>query len=329
MEPRAEAKDQSTGAHPKGAALFVILASLAFSTSGPLARLARPIPPLTVAFARVAIAGSLLLLLDLPSAARSIAAMTARQRATVFGAGAILAVHFALFLAGLDRTSLPAAISLISLEPAAVVICAWALFGLRPSRIEQIGLVMATGGALLISSTAGVGSHRLDGDLMVVGAVVLYGLYVCVARALRDALPGRTYAALVYVAAALTLGVALPFTPGALDVLGSASPPPSRAILAVLGLAFIPTIIGHTAVQLAARRLSPSIVALVPAGETVGGIALSAALLGAIPTSIEIMGALIILAGTTTAIVGADRSASTARSKTSDEGSEIARAEPR
>lgn len=282
----------------------MLLASAAFSTSSPLARLARPIHPLTVAFGRVAIAGAILIALDVPSVIRSIDRMTWRQRRAVFAAGALLAAHFALFLWGLDRTSLPAAVSLVSLEPLSVVVCAWALFGIRPTKREQIGLALASFGALIIAGNAGVGEHRLDGDLMIVGAVVLYGFYVSVARALRDALPARTYAALVYAGAALVLGAALPLTSGALGWT-ALSPPPTRAILAVLALALVPTIIGHTAVQTAARHLSPSIIALVPPGETLGGIAIGAALLGALPTPIEVVGALVILAGSTTAILGA------------------------
>jgi drug/metabolite transporter (DMT)-like permease len=280
----------------------VLLASAAFATSSPLARFARPVHPLTVAFGRVAVAGAFLIALDLPGAARAIRGMTWRQRVTVLAAGVLLAAHFALFLWGLDRTSFAAAVSLVSLEPLSVVVCAWALFGLRPSRREQVGLFLATAGALIISSTAGVGDHRLEGDLLVIGAVVLFGLYVGVARALRDALPSRTYAALVYTGAALTLGAALPLTPGALD---AALPPPIHAAAAIVALGLIPTVIGHTAVQSAARHLSPSIVALVCPGETLGGIAIGIALLGALPTAAEILGAAVILAGSMIAITGA------------------------
>jgi drug/metabolite transporter (DMT)-like permease len=219
----------------------------------------------------------------------------------VLGAGVLLAVHFALFLWGLDRTSLPAAVSLVSLEPLGVVLCSWFLFGIRPTRAEQIGVLVATAGAVLIAQGAGTGEHRLTGDLLVLGAVVLYGFYVAAARGFRDALPARSYAALVYAGATIALAAALPLTPGALDGL---SPPPVRAALAVAALALIPTVLGHTAVQAAARWMSPSTVALVCPGETLGGIAIGAAMLGAVPTPTEIVGASIILGGSTIAILG-------------------------
>ncbi|WP_437952361.1 DMT family transporter [Sorangium sp. So ce296] len=285
----------------RSAALFVVLASLAFAASGPLARYARPVHPLFVAFGRVVLAAVALSLLDLRAIARSAAGLSLRQRAAVLGAGLLLALHFALFLWGLDRTSIAAALSLISLEPLAVVLCAWAFFRVRPTRAEQAGVLLATAGALVIASAAGAGEHRLSGDLMVVGATVLYGLYVSFARALRDALPARSYAALVYASAAVFLAAALPAAPGALE---GVAPPPAHAAVAIVALALVPTLVGHTAVQAAARRMSPSIIALVSPGETLGGILIGALWLGAIPTTTEIAGAAIILAGATVAIFG-------------------------
>ncbi|WP_437505094.1 DMT family transporter [Sorangium sp. So ce1099] len=290
----------------RGAAFFVVLASLAFAASGPLARYARPVHPLFIAFGRVALAAAALSLVDLRSLARSVAALSLRQRAAVLGAGLLLAVHFALFLWGLDRTSLASALSLISLEPLAVVLCAWVFFRVRPTRSEQAGVLLATAGAVIIARGAGAGDHRLSGDLMVVGATLLYGLYVSFARALRDALPARSYAALVYTSAALFLAAALPVAPGALE---GVAPPPAHAVVAIVALALVPTLIGHTAVQAAARRMSPAIVALVSPGETLGGIVIGALWLDAIPTTVELAGAAVILVGATVAILGSSASA--------------------
>jgi drug/metabolite transporter (DMT)-like permease len=128
---------------------------------------------------------------------------------------------------------------------------------------------------------------------------------VSAARHLRDALPARHYAALVYLVAAAALAVST-------LVIGPTSgsvrwPPPAHAVFAVIALALVPTILGHTAVQTAARRLPPAVVALGSPGETVGGILLGAALLGAAPTGTEIAGAVLIVCSATIAIFGANR----------------------
>lgn len=281
------------------AAGFVLVASCAFSTAGPLARAARPADPLLVAAARVLIAALFLFALDLRGVLRDVRALPPRTMGKIFLVGALLGAHFALFLCGLDRTSLPAGISLVSLEPLSVVVWAWLLFRERPSRPEQLGVLLATAGAVVVAQAAGQGEHRLLGDLLVVGSVMLYGLYVAAARALRDTLPARTYAAAVYACAAVALCAALPFLPIA-D--GTTRTPPTASWLAILGVAFIPTVIGHTSVQTAARTLPPATVALVSPGETLGGLAIGLIALQASPKPLEIVGAVIILLGSLIAI---------------------------
>jgi drug/metabolite transporter (DMT)-like permease len=311
LSPEATPEVEATSAdgaaspakRPIGSALFVLLASAAFATSGPLARSARPVEPLVIALGRVALAGALLAALDLPGLLSAVRALPRARRLQVAGAGVLLAAHFALFLVGLDRTSLAAAVSLVSLEPLAVVLTAWAIHGIRPSRLELLGVALATVGAVVVSSGAGTGDHRLSGDLLVIGAVVLYGFYVSAARSLGDHLPARPYAALVYLAAALTLVVVLPIA--GIGAAALALPPHGAA--AIIALALIPTVLGHTMVQTAARRLSPSVVALVSPGETLGSLAIGAALLGAVPSAPELAGAMIVLSGCVLAIRGARR----------------------
>jgi drug/metabolite transporter (DMT)-like permease len=287
-------------ARPRLAATaFVLVASCAFATAGPLARAARPADPLLVAAARVLIAAVFLSLLDLRGVVRSLHALPRRTAGKIFLVGALLGAHFALFLCGLDRTSLPAGISLVSLEPLSVVVWAWLLFRERPTRAEQAGVLLATAGAVVVAQDAGQGEHRLLGDLLVVGAVLLFGLYVAAARALKDALPPRTYAAAVYACAAISLCLTLPLLPAAP---GTTRDPPAASWLAILGVAFIPTVIGHTSVQTAARTLSPATVALVSPGETLGGIVIGLVALRATPKPLEIAGAALILLGSLIAI---------------------------
>jgi drug/metabolite transporter (DMT)-like permease len=283
------------------AALFVVCAGAAFSVASPLARWARPTDPLVVAFGRLAVAAVVLASVDLRALPATVLALTVRQRATVFLAGTLLAAHFACFLWGLDHTSLTAAVSLVSLEPLGVVVCAWGLLGVAPSRPEQVGVLLATAGAVLVAHDAGTGEHRLSGDLAVLAAVMLYGLYLTVARALKDALPPYRYAALVYTSAALVLAVMLAFTPGAF--VAPAWPLEARGWLAIVALGLVPTVLGHTAVQTASRTLPPAIVALVSPGETVGSIAIGAALMGQRPSAGELGGAAVILAGSAVAIL--------------------------
>jgi drug/metabolite transporter (DMT)-like permease len=280
--------------------LAVLVASLAFATSAPLARAASDVHPLAIAAARVALASLVLALVDVRGLASQVRALAPRDRSRVAFAGVLLGAHFALFQLGLSRTSVPAAASLVSLEPLGVVLVAWARFGIAPTSREGVGVAIATIGALLVARAAGQGAHRLEGDLFVLGAVVLYGFYVASARALRDVIATRHYAPLVYGAAALSLLVAIPAAPERV----LAWPSPGSA-LAVVALALVPTIVGHTLVQSAARTASPALVALVSPGETLGSVAIAAALLGETPSIAEALGGAVILAGAAVAATAA------------------------
>lgn len=277
------------------AATIVLVASLAFATSSPLGRLARPAHPLVIAFGRVLLASLVLGLSDARGLFRSWFALEARHKRAVAAAGALLGAHFALFQWGLDTTSIPAAVSLVSLEPLGVVLSAWAAFGISPRPMERVGVLLATGGAVVVAQGAGRGEHRVLGDVLVLGSVALYGFYVTIARGLRDALPARHYAPLVYAFAALGLALALPFAPSTAEArvwpLSVAS-----AVFIVL-LALIPTVVGHTLVQTGARFLSPSVIALVSPGETLGSIAIAAVLFRTLPSATEALGGLVILLG--------------------------------
>jgi drug/metabolite transporter (DMT)-like permease len=279
---------------------LVLLASVAFATSPPLSRLARPAHPVLIACVRVALAASLLAAFDLTGTVRALRALSRVARARVALAGVLLGAHFALFQWGLDQTSLPAAVSLVSLEPLSVVVCAWVFFGIAPRRLERVGVLVATAGAVVIGQGAGEGEHRLLGDALVLGAVVLFGLYVASARALRDVIEARHYVPLVYAAAAITLAVALPFVPTSASA--TFWPLGAGPIAALCALALVPTAVGHTLVQRGARILSPSLIALTSPGETLGSILISMALFAKSPTLLEAAGCAVILCGALLAI---------------------------
>jgi len=136
-------------------------------------------------------------------------------------------------------------------------------------------------------------------------AVALFGAYVAYARGLRDALPATPYAAAVYGTSAIVLA------PLAIPLMWTAPHLPARSVAAIAGLALIPTLIGHTIVQRAARTAPPALVALVCPGETLGAIAIGAIFMGAPPYAREGIGAAIVLVGATLAILGQRKTATT------------------
>ena len=277
---------------------LVALAACAFATASPIAKGLAGLSFAGIGAGRCAVAAVALWAISPVATWRAVRAVDARRRLALVGAGLLLAAHFGLFLAGLLSTSLPAASALVALEPIAVVLTAWMAFGVRPRRREMAGIAIATLGAAVVAQGAGQGEQRLLGDALVLGAVVIFGAYVAFARGLRDALPTTPYAACVYTVAALALApLVLVFDAGAAGI-------PTSTWLGVAALGLVPTLIGHTLVQRAARHVSPSLVALASPGETVGAILIGAAI-GHMPTSLEWTGAAIVVAGACVTVMGA------------------------
>lgn len=271
---------------------------MAFATAGPLGKVAVGVPAVAVACGRTGIAAIAIGLYARREIGPALRALTKTQRRAVALAGVLLATHFALFMGGLATTSLAAAVALVSLEPLAVVLASFVAFGLRPTRRELTGLVLATVGAIVVASAAGSGDHSLAGDALVLACVVFYGAYVAAARGLKDALPPLPYAASVYGVSSLAL------LPAAIILCARADAPPTKALLAIVALGLVPTLVGHTVVQRIARRAPPVLVALVSPGETVGSLAIGAAVMNAAPTLREGLGCVLVLAGATLAVTG-------------------------
>jgi drug/metabolite transporter (DMT)-like permease len=277
---------------------LVALAACAFATASPIAKSIGGLSFAGIGAGRCAVAAVALLAISPVVTWKAVRALDTRRRLALVGAGLLLGAHFGLFLAGLHATSLPAAAALVALEPIAVVVAAWMAFGVRPRRREMAGIAIATLGAAVVSGGAGQGEHRLLGDALVLAAVVIFGAYVAFARGLRDALPTTPYAACVYTVATVALA------PLVLVFDARASGIPASTWVGVAALGLVPTLIGHTLVQRAARHVSPSLVALASPGETVGAILIGAAM-GHMPTPIEWTGAAIIVAGAVVTVTGA------------------------
>jgi drug/metabolite transporter (DMT)-like permease len=252
--------------------------------------MAAPASPLLIAAGRTSVASLLLLGRAPRQILEEIRRTTWAHRRVMITAGLLLAGHFACFLYGLSRTSLASAVTLISLEPIAVVVAAAIAFGERPSTQAKIGIALATLGAVVVAQGGGAGEHTLFGDTLVLGAVVLYGGYVMSARKLKGAISADAYAGIVFGTSAVSLAIVCALVGVSIDI-------PAKSWWLIVALGVIPTLGGHTLVQWAVRWAPASVVALVSPGETLGSLAIAAVLLSLPPSPIELAGALIVLGG--------------------------------
>jgi drug/metabolite transporter (DMT)-like permease len=218
----------------------------------------------------------------------------AREARDLALAGAFLAVHFAAWIASLERTSVVRSVTLVSTAPLWTALLSAPVLRERVPRAAWAGLGLALAGvAAMAAGARGSGDvpRSLGGDgLALLGAWAMSG-YLLAGRGLRARVPFLPYVASVYGVAALLLLV----TAGAAGALAVDLPPRAWGWIALLAL--VPQLVGHTALNWSVRRLPAAFVAVALLGEPVGAAALAFAILGEAPTVREAAGAMLVLAG--------------------------------
>ena len=241
---------------------YVVLgiALLAVSNGAIFARLAVA-PPLAIAAWRVGLA--VLVVLPLAFTAPRQAAANWRSTAFAAGAGALLAVHFATWIASLDHTTIARSVLLVSTSPIWVALLQFLAGRGPPSRLTLAALVLAIAGAAVVSGSGQGGEGALLGDVLAVAGGIAMAGYFLLSREAQSALSFRAYLGIAYgvAGAVLWAAVFLTDTP--------ATGFDSRTWWALAGMAAISQLIGHSGYNWSLRHLDPLFVAVVSVGEPV------------------------------------------------------------
>lgn len=278
---------------PRVRALALVVGVLAVSTAAVLVRIADA-PALGLAWWRTSLATVALA----PFAVWARVVPRGRQPLLLTGSGVLLAVHFALWFASLELTTVAASSVLVSMSPVIVGAGSAALLGEPPSRRTWIGLGLSVAGAVVIvaGDLGGASPRALLGDVLAFAAAVAVAGYLLVGRHVRRTLPVSVYATWTYGSAAVIVLVAALVTGTSLGI--GPGPAYDRGTwLAIAGLVVGPQLLGHTVFNLVLARVSATVVAVVVISEPVGASLLAAALLGEAPAGLFYVGAPMVLAG--------------------------------
>lgn len=162
----------------------------------------------------------------------------------LLGATVVFAYNL-FFLYGVRHsTAADGSVLVPGLIPVATALLAWVVRGERPRRRSQIGLAVAFVGLLLVASpTGGVGSDRVLGDVLFVGAAISWSVYTLAGR--RAIARYGSVSANVYATAAGTvLLLPLTFVDGGWSPLVHA---PAGALAGIAYLSAIGTVFGFVA----------------------------------------------------------------------------------
>jgi drug/metabolite transporter (DMT)-like permease len=178
-------------------------------------------------------------------------------RLTFFPA-TMLAFHFITWTQGAQWTHAANATLIVCMVPIVMPFLLFFTIGEKITTAEIIGTLMALGGAVwLTASDFWVSSQTLLGDITCFVSMLLFSFYLAQARTNRNFPNIWLYLVPLYaVAGAICFFVALFFA-------HTFALPPAREYLIVIGLAVIPTMLGHSILNHAMRHLRGQTVSVV------------------------------------------------------------------
>lgn len=258
-------------------------------------------PALSVAFYRNAMAAAVLLPLAIGRHRTEFRSLPRRLWALALLAGALLALHFALWIPSLSYTTVAASTVLVTTQPVWVALMGRALGG-SVSRRTLTGIGLSLAGAVAISGLDFTLSRRAAfGDVLALGGAVAAAGYLFAGRRVRAELSLLTYVGIAYTTCAVLLGVAMvasgkPFT---------GFQPKVWLLFAVMAL--VPQFLGHTVFNYLLAHVEAGVVAIAVTGEPIGSTLLALAFFSEVPRWTAFAGGALILAGIYTTVSAQSR----------------------
>lgn len=272
--------------------LAVLLGVLAVSFSSIFTKLAEA-PSTVIAFYRLGLATLMIAPFTIRGANRAaLRSLHPRALILALASGLLLALHFTVWIASLEYTSIASSTVLVTMQPLFVVTGGVLFLGERIVPQGLLGAALALIGSVMIGiNDFQVGGQALWGDLLAFSGALFVAGYMLIGRFLRATLDVVPYTFLVYGSASFFLGLASTATGQPLG------PYPTTTWLYFIGLAFLPTILGHSVFNWSLRWVKAAVVSVCILGEPVGASILAYFIFGQTPTPLQVAGGLIIIGG--------------------------------
>jgi drug/metabolite transporter (DMT)-like permease len=270
---------------------FAVLA-LAFSSVF-ITQLERAeVPPLAIAFYRMALATLLLTPVALLWKRREILALKGKELMLLGLGGLFLALHFGAWISSLRYIPIATSVVLVNSHPLFVVIASFLFLGQKPARRSLLGTFIGLIGMLIISKDGlSNAEFALKGDLLaILGALAVVGYFI-IGSKVRSRVSLLGYVTPLYAACSIFL---LLWTLAAGDRFYPYSPAVWGYFFA---LAIVPTILGHTVFNWAIKHVAPATISLVFLGEPIGASILAFLFFGQKPPAATFLGGALILSG--------------------------------
>jgi len=249
-------------------------------------------PSLVIAAYRLSIAALVLSPIAWLRTRKEIRRLSRRELLLAVASGAFLALHFGLWIASLDYTTVATSVVLVTATPIFAAVASYFLFKERVTARIITGICISIAGAVVIGFTNWqAGGQSLLGALLSLGGALAVTGYLLIGRRLRQNMGLLTYIFLTYTTAAVCL-LAVALISG-LNLSGY----PSMTYLWFVLLALVPQLLGHSSLNWSLRFVPATMVTIAVLGEPVGATILAFFILKETPAVMEISGGVLILLG--------------------------------
>jgi len=279
------------GAVPPHVWVVLAVGLATFGSSAILVRYASEAPGLAVAVWRTGLAAVLVAPLALARSGPALRRLSGRELGLIGVAGVLLGLHFIGYIESLYHTSVASSSVLVTTSPLFIAALGYAFLKERLSARTVVAIATAVlGGALigLADARAGAFPRAAFGNVLALGAALLFSVYLLIGRAVRQRTDFLAYlfplyavAAATCVAAAVTRGVPL------------VQPWPVLALCFLMALG--PQLVGHGSFNYAVRYLPAALLGLLSLIEPVVASLLALVLFGERPPPLALLGMAVVL----------------------------------
>lgn len=246
--------------------ILLAFAVLAVSTSAIFVKLADA-PSAIIAFYRLGFA--LLFLIPITfsnkKTYKDIRELHSIEWIYALSAGVLLAIHYILWFQSLRYTSIASSTVLVTLQPLFTMAFGYFLFHERHNRIALLGTSLAILGSFIISGADfTISTDAFWGDFLAILAAAVVALYFMIGQVARRSISATVYSFIAFLSSVIFLGI-YSLLEGS-SFIGYSE----KTWYALLGIAFIATILGQFLLNILLKKVSATTISMSILGEPIG-----------------------------------------------------------
>jgi len=223
---------------------------------------------------------------------RSASSITRKDWGLLGLAGFFLALHFLLWMASLNYTSIASSTIILTLEPVFVMIGAYFAFRDKIRKLPLLGLALALAGAFVVGSgDFRISGEAFKGDMLSFTGMLAVVVNMLLAKVILRRVSSYLYSLIVFAIAFVCFAIynsAL-----GINIIDYA---PTEWLIFVL-LAIVPTVLGHMIFNWLLQFISPTTISMTVLAEPVGASLLGLVLFGEMLTTFQLVGGAFVIVG--------------------------------